>query len=54
MNNLVPLNPIAIFLFFGLQTMIVGTERNRKEYKVLGGIIVCIGWILNFVAVLRS
>lgn len=45
-----PINPIAVILIFGLELIVIGIETDSKIYKIIGGIIMLIGWILNIVA----
>ena len=45
-----PINTIAAILILGLQFIVMGIEDNSKSYRIIGGIIMTIGWILNIVA----
>ena len=45
-----PINIIAVILIFGLQLVVMGIEIDSKSYKVIGGIIMIVGWILNIIA----
>ena len=45
-----PINIIAVILIFGLQLIVMGIEANSKSDKVIGGIIMIIGWVLNIIA----
>ena len=43
-------NLITVLLIFGLQLIVMGMDDNSKSYKIIGGIIMTIGWVLNIVA----
>ena len=45
-----PINIIAVILIFGLELIVMGVEMDSKLYKIVGGIIMLIGWILNIIA----
>ena len=45
-----PINPITVILIFGLELIVIGIETDSKIYKIIGGIIMLGGWILNIVA----
>ena len=45
-----PINIIAVILILGLQFIVIGIEANSKSNKIIGGIIMIIGWILNIIA----
>ena len=45
-----PINIIAAILILGLQLIVIGIEANSKSNKIIGGIIMIIGWILNIIA----
>ena len=45
-----PINPIAVILIFGLQLVVMGVGVDSKSYKIMGSIIMLVGWILNTVA----
>lgn len=45
-----PINTIAALLILGLQLMVMGINDDSKSYKITGGVIMLIGWILNIIA----
>ena len=47
-----PVNTIAIILIFGLELFTLGINDDSNWKKIVGMIIMMVGWILNIIAIL--
>lgn len=50
--NLTPLNTIALILFCGLEIRLLGTDIEKPAVKLIGNIIMLVGWVLQIISLM--
>lgn len=45
-----PVNVIALILILGLELLIISMEKHNSAMKIIGCIVMLVGWICNMIA----